>query len=765
MTDYDEFLAAKQHYAPDSGVRIVSADLGPHLKPFQAELVAWCLRKGRAGLFAATGLGKTRMQVTWADHATRHCGRPALILAPLAVAQQTVREAAACGIDVTYAADQQAAAGHRIVISNYERLHKFDPAAFGVVVLDESSILKSFSGTTKKALVNSFRDTPWRLAYTATPAPNDIEELCNHADFLGVMSPAEMRSTFFIADSRGEFMRYRLKGHAKSAFYRWLSSWAMSLDVPSDLGFDDAGYVLPPLIIEPRIVDSDYQPDDALFALSMEGVTERAQVRRASLGARVAAAVELVGAEPQEQWLLWCGLNDESDALEAAIPGAVTISGSDDPDVKAARLLDFAEGRTQVLVTKPTIAGYGLNLQSCARMIFVGLGDSYEQYHQALRRCWRYGQTRPVKAWLVVSDLEKIIVANVQAKERAAQSWRSGLVREVVELERAELLADTSAADDYEPRRALTIPDWLTNSTGGHVLSVMDEAHGDDWALYNGDSAEVLPQLPDRSVDLSVFSPPFSSTYTYSPSNRDLGNVSSDSQFWQQFSFISRELLRVMRPGRLVAVHVANLPAYENRDGASGRKDFRGDTIRHFEQAGFVYHSEICIDKNPQAQAIRTHSKGLLFVQLGRDSAGMWQAWADYVVVFRAPGKNDKPIVSDLTQNEWIEWARPVWSGIRETDVLGVREARENDDERHLCPLQLPVIERCVRLWSAPGETVLSPFAGIGSEGVGALRHGRRFVGVELKPAYFRVAVRNLRAAAQAGNELTLDDLFDEVPA
>lgn len=290
----------------------------------------------------------------------------------------------------------------------------------------------------------------------------------------------------------------------------------------------------------------------------------------------------------------------------------------------------------------------------------------------------------------------------------------------------------------------------------------MDEAFGNGWALYNGDSAEVLPQLPDNSVHLSVFSPPFSSTYTYSPSERDLGNVSSDEEFWRQFGWISSELLRVMVPGRLVAVHVANLPTYENRDGASGRKDFRGDTIRHFVEAGFVYHSEICIDKNPQAQAIRTHSKGLLFVQLRRDAAAMWQAWADYVCVFRAPGRNPEPVPTDLNEEEWIELARPVWYGIRETDVLSAAEARDNDDERHLCPLQLPVIERCVRLWSAPGETILSPFAGIGSEGVGALRKGRRFVGIELKPSYWRVAALNLERAELESKAAVLFDV-DEV--
>lgn len=281
--------------------------------------------------------------------------------------------------------------------------------------------------------------------------------------------------------------------------------------------------------------------------------------------------------------------------------------------------------------------------------------------------------------------------------------------------------------------------------------AVMDQEGTDSWMLYNGDSAEVLPWLPDNSVDLSVFSPPFSSTYTYSPSSRDLGNVKSEDEFWEQFGFISTELMRIVKPGRLVAVHVANLPAYANTHGASGRIDFRGQTIRHFEQAGFIYHSEITINKNPQAQAIRTHSKGLLFVQLSRDAAAMWQAWADYVVVMRVPGDNAEPVVTDLTQEDWIDWASPVWpsfpdehdqttaewidrlagpiwNGIRETDVLSVHQARGNDDERHLCPLQLPVIDRCVRLWSNPGEVVLSPFAGIGSEGVGALQIGRAHV-------------------------------------
>lgn len=468
--NYADFLASKRRTAPESGVVIDADQLGDHLKPFQRQLVAWAVRRGRAALFAATGLGKTRMQLEWARQACRATNREALILAPLAVAEQTIREARdALGLHIRYVRDDDEVQtafddGLQIVITNYDRLHKLDPSRFSIVVLDESSILKAFSGATKKALVAGFRDTPWRLACTATPAPNDIEELCNHADFLSVMSPAEMRSTFFIADSRGEFMRYRLKGHARTAFYRWLASWAMALDKPSDLGCDDDGYDLPALHLHEQVVESDYVPEGELFAVALGGVTERAQVRKSTLEERVARTAALVAAEPDEQWLLWCGLNTESAALAKLLPEAVEVTGSDDPDVKAARLLDFAEGRTRVLITKASIAGWGLNLQRCARMAFVGIGDSYETYHQAIRRCWRFGQQREVHVHIVISDLERLIYQRVRQKEAQAKRWTAGLVREAVSYERAELLAGTSAADDFEPRSPITLPDWMVSA-------------------------------------------------------------------------------------------------------------------------------------------------------------------------------------------------------------------------------------------------------------------------------------------------------------
>lgn len=455
MSGYAEFLASKRAIVPAVGPSEVGT-VNPILFPFQRDLVTWAVRKGRAALFADTGLGKTFMQLEWA----RLLGERTLILAPLAVAQQTIREAERLGITVTYARSQ-AETSDGITITNYERLDRFDPKAFGAVVLDESSILKAFSGVTKRALVATFAETKYRLACTATPAPNDIEELCNHAHFLGVMTPAEMRSTFFIADSRGEFMRYRLKRHAHRAFYRFLASWSMAVKRPSDLGYEDDGFILPPLHIEPVIVDTEWRPEGKLFASGLAGVVERSAVRKATMADRIRATAELIAREPDERWLVWCGLNDEGRALAKLVDGAVVVEGSDPPDVKAGRLLDFAAGRTRVLITKATVAGFGMNFQTCARMAFLGLGDSFEQYYQAIRRCWRFGQTRAVDAYVVVSAPETVIVENVRRKEADAARWSEGLIRDVTEYERAELFAGTSAGDAYEPSRPMEVPGWL----------------------------------------------------------------------------------------------------------------------------------------------------------------------------------------------------------------------------------------------------------------------------------------------------------------
>ncbi len=453
MTPYSEFLERKRLLCPAAGIQVSGESLHPDLFPFQRDLTRWALAKGRAALFCSTGLGKTFMQLEWASRAA--C--TVLILAPLAVAQQTIREGKRWGFAVTYAHDHSEAAPVGITITNYERLDRFEPADFGAVVLDESGILKNFAGATRTALIAAFKNTPMRLCCTATPAPNDIAEIANHAEFLGVMTRAEMLAAFFVHDDK---VGWRLKGHAREPFYRWLASWGMSLLKPSDIGHDDTGYDLPPLTIEPVFIATDYVPEGRLFPDRLQGITERAAVRRDTIDERVEAAAKLILDEPEEPWIAWCGLNDEARLLSRWIPDSVNVEGSQSADEKARKIGQFLTGEKRVMITKCSVAGFGLNLQHCARMVFVGLGDSYEQYFQALRRCWRFGQSREVRAYIVLSEPEEVIYRNVLAKEREAEKLSAELIRNAAEYERQELSAGL-ARTDYRAEAELKLPGWL----------------------------------------------------------------------------------------------------------------------------------------------------------------------------------------------------------------------------------------------------------------------------------------------------------------
>ena len=418
---YAAFLEQKSLRADRVGLDVEADDLHPALYDFQREGVRWALGVGRAAIFWDCGLGKTLAQVEWA----RHSADTALIVAPLSVARQTVREAELVGCEVRYVRSGFEVTGPGVWITNYEMVEQFDPALFGAVVLDESSILKNVDGKTRTRLTDSFRAVPRRLACTATPAPNDVAELTNHAEFLGVMTRAEMLAAYFVNDEKD----WRLKGHAAGPMFRWMTTWAQALRRPSDLGFSDEGYELPELSIVAQPVDVDLTPDDQLFATDLGGIGGRAQVRRATLDARVERAAEL--ADDGDQWIVWCGLNDEAEAL-AEIPGAVNVPGSWSPDEKAEALEAFQDGQIRVLVTKPSIAGFGMNFQNAHKMAFVGLSDSYESYYQSIRRCWRFGQTEPVEAHIVVSELELGIVENVRRKEREATRMTDALIAQMV---------------------------------------------------------------------------------------------------------------------------------------------------------------------------------------------------------------------------------------------------------------------------------------------------------------------------------------------
>lgn len=417
---YAAFLERKQQVAHQDGPELSAADIHPTLFDWQAQIVAWAVKVRRAAIWADTGLGKTMMQVEWA----RLSGDMSLIVAPLAVCAQTVREAAKLGITAKYVRDETELDGPGMYVTNYELVPWFGPDQFDAVVLDESSILKQSDGKTRTMLIEHFQDVPARLACSATPAPNDPEELTNQSEFLGRMARNHMLAAYFIHDSDG----WRLKGHAKAPMIEWMSSWAIAVRRPSDIGGSDEGYILPGLDIQSHLLPVEIVPDGQLFATEIGGVTGRAEVRRKTLESRVKRAAELVNAEPDEPWVLWCGLNAEADALAAAIPGAVNIHGSLSPDEKARLLLGFSDGEHRVIITKPAIASQGLNWQHCARMAFVGLGDSYEQYYQAIRRCYRYGQTRVVQAHIVLSDLESQIADNVRRKERQASAITQSLI-------------------------------------------------------------------------------------------------------------------------------------------------------------------------------------------------------------------------------------------------------------------------------------------------------------------------------------------------
>lgn len=429
MRDYSDFLANRKRLTQSRGIPCIAGDVNPSLFEFQRAIVAWAVRKGRAAVWTTTGTGKTRIQVAWLDRILTR-GERGIILAPLAVAQQTINEAAIIGIPVVYVHDATEVKEHdqtRVFITNYDRLHLLDSSMFQAVVLDESSILKDHTAKTRQALIDAFAETPYRLACSATPSPNDVVELANHAEFLGYATRENFLAAYFVHDDNG----WRLKGHAADAFWSWVASWAVAMRLPSDLGYSDDGYDLPPLTIHSQIVDVDYVPEGQLFATDLGGVGGRAKIRQSTLDARCVRAVQIVAAEPDEPWLLWCGLNDEADRLAAAIPGAVNVHGALDADEKTSSLLGFASGDVQILVTKPKIAAQGMNYQHCARMVFVGLSDSYEQYFQAIRRCYRFGQKRPVDVHIVLSQLEAQIAGNIRRKETEMHAMQEALISRV----------------------------------------------------------------------------------------------------------------------------------------------------------------------------------------------------------------------------------------------------------------------------------------------------------------------------------------------
>lgn len=459
LNAYEDFIVGKSNVLKPSGF---DADVQTaRLFSFQNDIVRWALRQGKAAVFADTGLGKTRVQLEWAHRVARHVGGNILILAPLAVASQTIAEGKRIGVDVHYHRHQDQV-DSPITITNYEMMDSFDASRFIGVVLDESSRIKSYDSKTRDQVIAEFGRTPYKLACTATPAPNDYMELGNHGEFLGAMSRSEMLAMYFTHDG-GDTNKWRLKGHAEADFWRWVSTWAVAIRKPSDLGYDNQGYELPPLNMHEHIVDVEMptQYGQTLMFWEARTLTEQRTARRASLEERVRVTAELVAAESNEPWVVWCDLNDESEALTAAIPGAVEVKGADSIAHKEASMIDFTEGRIKVLVSKASICGFGMNWQHCARTAFVGISHSFEMTYQAIRRFHRFGQSRSVDVHFVYSQAESAVARNLRRKEADAYAMQDSMIAHMREINALGLKSTKRPANTYQPEMQMEVPRWL----------------------------------------------------------------------------------------------------------------------------------------------------------------------------------------------------------------------------------------------------------------------------------------------------------------
>lgn len=770
---YQQFLSKKVLTPRQTGFDVDPNDINPALFPFQREIVRWACKRGTAALFEECGLGKTIQQLEWARLIVKHTGGKVIILAPLAVAGQTVAEGAKFGINLRYVeSGEDVTADDQIVISNYDRLHLFELGDFAGVVLDESSILKSLMGKTRTAIIQACSVVPYRLACTATPAPNDFTELGNHAECLGILKMNQMLATWYMNDS-SDTGTWRLKKHAESDFWRWLTSWAVCISRPADLGseYDMPNFDLPDLVIHANnigisqvTIDRTWDsgrliPDDHPSSTGLH------KVKRESLADRVIEVKRLVdGYDADEPIILWCDTDYEADALIKAFPEAVEVRGSHKREVKLARLAQFSSGEKRMIITKPEIAGFGLNWQHCAVQILAGVSFSFERFYQAARRSYRFGQTRPVNVHMVYAETEGNVVQVLRTKQAHFIEMQEKM---------------NAAMHEYGLFRK---DDKIMT-----FVNTSDKVFGAHFELMRGDCVKRVKEIGDNSIHFSVYSPPFSDLFTYSDHLEDMGNSRNDDEFMEQYQFLVDEIYRVTMPGRLTAVHCADLPAFKFKHGAAGLRDFSGAIIRAHESAGWVYHSRVTIWKDPVIEVTRTKAHGLLHKTFVSNATAVRVGNPDYLLVFaKHPHDGGEPVthtnqfgvyvgtnppqVADYTGfgrsesdsysiAKWQRYASPVWMDIDQTNVLNYRVGRDEQDEKHICPLQLDVIGRAIDLWTNKGDTVFTPFAGIGSEVYQAIKMGRRGIGIELKESYWKTAQQVCQQAEEEIGQATLFDM------
>ena len=731
---YQEFLKSKHKNHILSGFDVDYSELNSNCFEFQKFIIKRALKCGKYAIFADCGLGKTLMQLEWAYQVSTHTNKPVLILAPLAVSGQTISEGLKFNIPVKrYLFESEIDNG--IYITNYDQIENINASLFSGIVLDESSILKNFEGQTKKKIIDSFRNTPYKLACTATPSPNDPMELGNHSEFLDVMSRNEMLAMYFVHDG-GETAKWRLKGHAIKSFYQFIGTWAFMLSNPKDIGFEMTGYDLPSLNLIEKQIKTDKRENGLLFNdTAVSAIDFNSELRITKLD-RLSEVVSIVNENKTENFIIWIKQNEEGEYLRKLIPDAIEVKGSDTNEYKEKHLLGFANNEFRVLITKTKIAQFGLNYQNCNNQIFASLDFSFEGLYQAIRRSYRFGQKNEVNIYLITTDTMQNVINSINQKQKQFEFMQKELSESV------------------------------NKSISGYELSISDfdnsEVNNDWYQIKRGDCVQLIKEVKSESIGLSVFSPPFAELYTYSSHVEDMGNSKDYNEFLTQFGFLIDELFRVMIPGRNVCVHCMDLPIQKGKEGFIGLRDFTGMILRAFEKSGFIYHSRVTIWKDPVIEMQRTKALGLLHKQIKKDSTMSRVGIPDYVLIFRKDGERISPVTNtSLPVDLWQKYASPVWFDIDYGNTLqGFRNARDEKDEKHICPLQLDTIERLIHLYSNVGDTVLTPFMGIGSEVYQAVKMDRKGIGFELKESYYDLAKKNLNSILESKKQSTLFDIL-----
>jgi hypothetical protein len=765
--EYNEFLKTKQKRVIKSGFDVDESELNPELFDFQKFSVKRALNAGKYAIFANTGLGKTYMQLDIGYQVSKHTNKPSLLLAPLAVSGQTIEKSHEINRIITR---YNFLNDNLLQIINYDQIDNIDFDKFECVMLDESSILKNETGKFRNKLIDKCKNIPYKFCFSATPSPNDPMELGNHAEFLDVMSYNEMLAMFFVHDSQ-QTQKWRLKGHAIDKFYEFVSTWAIMYSHPKEIGFNQDGFDLPELEVIERQVKTSI-PAGHLFGGLAVNATDYHRSLRETETERINETLGILKTIPEsESVLIWTKQNEESRSLHKYIIGlgytCRNVQGSDSSEKKENDLLGFAKKEFRVLITKPEIASQGLNYQHCGYQIYNSVDFSFEKTYQGLRRSWRFGRNEKVTAYMVTTDRMINVVKTQKDKHKQFNEMQEQMTKAVLKNINNEITSTIQSIHDIKT---------------------------DNYLIMHGDCVQRIKEVKDKSVDLIVFSPPFADLYTYSNRIEDMGNVSDYDEFKEQFKYLVKELKRVIRPGRIIAVHSMNLPTLKSKDGYIGIKRFNAMIGDLFENEDMFLHSEFTIWKDPLLAAVRTKTIGLAHKQLLKDSSITRAGIPDVVQCFKTKEDNQIPIEHEildhyipmheydtfpkspdgfnefwgydpkskydrLTQyshHVWQRYASPIWMDISQTNVLKYMSARGENDEKHICPLQLDVIERIIMLYSNKGETVLSPFGGIGSEGYQALKMDRKSISIELKESYFAINKRNHIAAVEKKGQLNL---------